>query len=120
MREIESQLGMWKSWRVHGIDHWTKDHFDGSISSQNRERLLDYKPSKWWSYWRNRQRYAIPSGYYYDGIFGILLFAWVITLLLVYWSGSFWWSNLLIFILLGALVIFSIKLSEVKYKENKS
>lgn len=48
MREIESLLGMWNHWRVHGIDHLKELTFDNEISLKDREKLLSYKPQKWW------------------------------------------------------------------------
>jgi len=114
MREIESRLGLWKSWRVHGIDHWEGSHFDKKISSEDGERLLNYKEPKWWSYWKKRQRYARPSGSYYDWLFIILLFAWLLPILLVFWPTGPLWSFIIIIFVWGFLVWYAIRSSKVK------
>jgi hypothetical protein len=121
MREIECKLGMWKSWRVHGIDHWEGSHFDKAISSEDSERLLNYKEPKWWSYWKKRQRYARPSGSYgsyYDWLFTILLFVWLLPILLVFWPKGPIWVSIISFstilIIWGFVVWYAIRSSRVR------
>jgi len=115
MREIERQLGMWKSWRVHGIDHWEGSHFDKTISSEDNERLLNYKGPKWWSYWK---KHARSGSLYYDWVFRILLFVWLLPILLVFWpTGPILVSIIslsIIIIIWGFVVEYAIRSSGVR------
>ena len=108
MREIESQLGMWKSWRVHGVDHWNSkgDNFDNEISDEDKGRLLGYQPKKFWRRWSTRPRYARPSGWYYDGIFYVLIFL-CLFLAFIVWSPLIFPSSLwgLLSLLASILII---------------
>jgi hypothetical protein len=73
MREIEDDLGMWKSWRVHGIDQWNE------LTNEEKDRLTRYKPQDWWQNQRNSCEYERPSSDYVDkAIFYILMSAWAI------------------------------------------
>jgi hypothetical protein len=58
MREIEFDLRIWKNWRVHGIDNWDKP---SKISSDDRSRLTEYHPEKWWQGWRKSKEYATSN-----------------------------------------------------------
>lgn len=77
MREIESILGMWKSWRVHGIDHWNIKECDFDNGVSEKSKLIYYKEKNWWCNWRSGRRYARPSGFYYNCIFAVLIFLWL-------------------------------------------
>jgi len=83
MRDIERELGMWKSWRVHGVDHWTSNRFDNSVLPNDSARLLEYRDVNFWQHWRNRARYEQSSRWHYDGIFGGLIFLWSFVVLSV-------------------------------------
>ncbi|MFQ5997042.1 MAG: hypothetical protein ACE5KP_05400 [Dehalococcoidales bacterium] len=88
MRDIERELGMWKSWRVYGVDHWRGNDFDNTISDEDSNRLVDYQPPnyqrlKFWQHWRNKTRYEQSSRWHYDGIFGGLIFLWSFVVLSV-------------------------------------
>jgi hypothetical protein len=80
MREIENKLGLRKSWRVHGIDHWNtgKMEFDETITPKNKNMLLEYKPQEWWNKKRSGRTYAKGGPNSYNGIYGLLIFLWAL------------------------------------------
>ena len=94
MRDIERELGMWKSWRVHGVDHWTGNRFDDLVSQEDSAKLLDYRDKNFWQHWRNRVRYERSSRWHYDGIFGGLIFLWSFVVLSVLFLTLFRWASL--------------------------
>ena len=80
MREIELELGMFKSLRVHSIDNWDKLEEAESI------RVKDYYGKKWRDKMRKSPIYEPPSSrLHYPGIFYSLLGLWALVLL-----GSFY------------------------------
>ena len=82
MRDIERALGMWASWRVHGVDNWRGSKFDREkIKVEDRNRLLSYQPRGFWQYWRDNQQYERPSSkWHYNGIFYTLIALWAVVL----------------------------------------
>lgn len=88
MRDIERALGMWASWRVHGVDNWKDKDFDTKKipCREDRKRLLKYKPlgyeqRNFWQYWSDKQRYEGSSDWHYNGIFCVLFILWSLVLL---------------------------------------
>ena len=61
-REIELELGMWKNWRVVGVDSWKGDDFSNQISNDMKTRLLRYHSKDWWKFWRESETYQSPIG----------------------------------------------------------
>ena len=80
MREIESKLGIRKSWRVHGIDHWeiVNAGFDERITNENKKMLLDYKSPNWWAQKKSSHTYASSGVNAFNGIYTILIFLWAL------------------------------------------
>lgn len=67
MREIEFDLGMWRNWRIHGIDdqekRMDKHHkYQEKISTNDQVRLLAYHPESWWQDWVRSKDYQKPIG----------------------------------------------------------
>jgi hypothetical protein len=119
MREIESSLGMWKSWRVHGIDHWNKKASDFDDEITDKASLISYKSRDWWRSWRMGHKYASPSGLYYDWIFGVLIFLWLFQIFAVSslfkFPSSFsdLWITALELLVIGAADYFIIRFTQV-------
>ncbi len=88
MRDIERDLGMWASWRIHGVDHWRDGNFDREIKQieQDIPRLCNYKPpgyeqGNFWQYWKTCNKYEGSSKWHYSGIFCVLCILWFLVLL---------------------------------------
>lgn len=79
MRDIERDLGMWQSWRVHGVDHWRGSQFDSEITEEDSTRLFSYQPPGFWQYWRDKQRYEGSSNFLYKAIFYTLFGMWALV-----------------------------------------
>ena len=89
MRDIERDLGMWASWRIHGVDHWGDGDFDNNIGDKDKQRLQNYKPPDYeqrnfWKYWSDEGQYERSSSGLYRGIFCTLFTLWII----VWFAGS--------------------------------
>ena len=110
MREIESQLGMWKSWRVHGVDHWNPktQTFDDHITGTDKTRLTNHKEKDWWSKWTLNRMYAPSSRLATDGIFAVLLFMWLYIIFSVFSALPFPLS-IIVPIISWVIVIFFIR-----------
>ena len=119
MREIESRLGMWKSWRVHGIDHWNVKAYDFDDEVSDKPRLTSYKPKGWWCKWRVSRRYARPSGWHYNGIFAVLIFLWLFLVFTVSFPLTFP-TSILGILIIGVVDFFVIHFTRVHNKEQTS
>lgn len=74
MREIEADLGMWKSRIVNAIDNW------GDLSEDEKVDLVRYKPLKWWKERAKNPAYEPPSrAKHYKWIFRTLITLWILT-----------------------------------------
>jgi len=58
MREIELDLGMWKSWRVHSIDTW-KD-----LGFKSSDTLDDKKIDEMWNSMKGKLKERLPEKYF--------------------------------------------------------
>ncbi len=93
MREIESELGMRASWRVHGTDNWIGEgKFKGKITDSDKkadiDMLLDYKSPEWWEKMRydcdqRFPKYEFSSSWHYTGILYTLFSLWTLV-----WLGG--------------------------------
>lgn len=108
MREIELELGMWKSWRVHALDQWPIKRYDklsdkeiwdklqkelkGNLNTKYSEQLEGreyilvklfkrFHPKGCWPRLRNKVGYIRPSSkLHVKGIFGTLIALWMIPI----------------------------------------
>jgi hypothetical protein len=115
MRDIESQLGMWKSWRVHGVDHWKVEtcDFDKEIKEiDDKTRLKNYKAKEWWCGWKNRRKYARSSRCWFDVIIAALMFMWVFIIFTILAPLLFPYS-IIVSVLAGAFVVCLIRLTPI-------
>ena len=116
MRDIESQLGMWKSWRVHGVDHWNVKSCDFDNEKVDNNSLVTYKSQDWWCHWKAGRRYARSSGWYYDGIFVVLIFLWLYVVFTIFRPSKLPWS-IISALIIGAVDFFIIRFTQVHRKE---
>lgn len=90
MREIESDLKMWRGWRIFGIDdQWDKIHkkkYSDVINPDERARLLAYHPESWWIKWTEKEVYHKPAGRHMADI-------------IIWTLKAFWLLSALIFLL---------------------
>jgi len=109
MREIELELGMWKSWRVHSIDRWNELHISSSDTLDDKrideiwnilqEKLEKGLPKKYLgklkqrkeelvrfcNRYRRQRWYEHPSrNVHYKVILGILIVLWLIAIIVVW------------------------------------
>ena len=79
MREIEGEVGMWKSTRIDALDRW-----DG-LTDGEKTKLTRHRPLKWWQEWQDKSKYEHPtSKWICKRIFCILFGLWGF-LILVAW-----------------------------------
>jgi len=102
MREIEAELGMWRNWMIHGVDHMVRceeDYeFDKTITAEDRARLTGYHPMEWWKKWRTCHEYESPRRFeMVKNIFLTLIVIWTIVVALTLLA--------LLYILIGIWVI---------------
>jgi len=77
MREIENKLGMWKSWRVHGIDNWN------NLTDEERNTLGSHQKPEWYQCKRESNKYELPSSkWHYAAIFRTLIILWLLLLMI--------------------------------------
>ncbi len=80
MREIETQLGMWKNWRVHGIDNWNNSK---KITPEDKVRLTEYQPEGWWKKRQSKlKEYASPNTNPNRRMLQTLIVVWALIVLL--------------------------------------
>ncbi len=78
--EIEHGRGMWKSWIIHGIDHYEE------LCPEEQALLSKYHDCSWWRNWKSEKEYDPPSrGRYFLRIFWTLLSLWILVII-----GSFY------------------------------
>jgi hypothetical protein len=58
MREIELELGMWKSWRIHSIDRWNE------LGIKRSDTLDNKKIDEIWDEIREKLRKGLPKKYF--------------------------------------------------------
>ncbi len=95
MREIELELGMWKNWRVHGIDNWNASC---QISAGDRARLIQYHSAEWWQKKGYLKEYAPPNTKSNRCILWALIAMWTAIVLLalsIVLSIYYWWITTL-------------------------
>jgi hypothetical protein len=83
-RELELQLGMWRNWRIYGVDRWNrkKGGFDKITDEEERKRLLDHQSAQWWKDWKKSKDYRKPVGRKTaDVMIFALIFLWLVLAL---------------------------------------
>ena len=128
MHDIERELGMWKGWRVHGVDHWEGNTFDKRfISKKDEERLLEYKKPEWWRLWSTKPKrlwstkpkYEQSSRLFYDVIFGVLFFLWSLILFAVWIPtiNHLILASILVLVMAGIVAYFLVHITKAGAKE---
>jgi hypothetical protein len=116
MRDIERQLGIWKSWRVHGVDHWNIENYDFDNEITEKNRLMDYKPKNWWHNWRAGRKNTLSIDSYSDLIFSVLIFLWLYPVFTIAIPIKFP-LGIVSIIAVGIVDYFIIRFTRVKKKE---
>jgi len=89
MREIESELGMFKNLRVHGIDHLADDDFDNDIPNEARSNLINYHQHNWWRSWRTSNHYIRPIWYEsVRRIYFAIVVMWALFIIMAFIFGT--------------------------------
>lgn len=71
MLEIEFELGMWKNWMIHGVDHWEE------IANEDKVRLVKYHPEGWWKR-KGLKEYIGPNNEINFGILLTMIIVWAV------------------------------------------